>query len=381
MINSKLIPKLFALVVFISSGTWGATATCDPVNTYPTSVNQTSNIGSGSRTIGADMPVDTELMRVEFYRNTALVPWIACNPSSDGSTYNIRQFIALEGSAALVPGWTGKYAGALYQTTVNGIGFAILNKDGYGTGQAITTSPFLKWETPINTARFSFNYNHAFTLVFVKTGPISSGGINGASLPRVTVSAASDIPVTGLNTKPWTIQFTGTIPITNGTCNISSSPNVSMGKYPIENYFGNGRQNSTPWVPFNITLSGCESFIGNYSTGTGQFGAFVGYTGFQTNFLQVKLAPLHGVFDDAKGIMKLQQVAGSANGVGIQVAQDTGAADPIPFSFSSGFRQDVRTYSQVGLNVPMKARYVPAGNVPITPGLANSSVVFTINYN
>lgn len=216
----------------------------------------------------------------------------------------------------------------------------------------------------------------------MKTGPISTGTISAATLPTVRLTAAGTIPVTGLDTTPWTIQFSGDIQVINSTCNVTSSPNVPMGKYAIENYFGSGKPNNTPWVPFSITLSGCAIFNGNYtgSTNAGVFDGDVTYGVRQTNYLQTTFAPVNGVIDDAKGIMRLQSVTNSATGVGIQLAQDTGAVDPVLFSFSAGFRQNVSTSMPGSFAIPMKARYIQAGSDPLKPGLANSSTVFTINY-
>ncbi|PKH26670.1 hypothetical protein CIG19_02430 [Enterobacterales bacterium CwR94] len=385
MSKNKYSRILVMLAAVISGGAWGATPVCSQYMGRPTRVNETPTITSQAISIGADVPVGTVLLTINA-NNTAQansLPSITCAPASDGSTYNINQYLRLFGVARPVAGWTGQYAGALYQTDVSGIGFAIVNRDGTTAGQAIqNATPVLKWTTPISPPGFSFYYGNRISVVFIKTGPISPGVISGASLTRVVLSASSSITTTGLETTPWITQFTGSIPVTVSTCNVASSPTVSLGKHNIETYFGSGRQNSTPWVPFSVLLSGCTQFLGTNATGTVELltTSSATYSNWQTNYLQTTFVPVYGVIDDAQAIMRLQPVTGSATGVGIQIAQDTGAVDPVAFSFSTGLRQDIRTNVPGSIAIPMKARYIRNGTDPVRPGLANSRTVFTVNY-
>lgn len=163
MQKKRILPLLILLNTFISGGAFAATAVCDSYLGRPTNVNQTPRLGATTISIGADTPIGTVLHQVNFTRNAAASPWISCRPSSDGSTYNIAQYLALSAPPALVPGWTGQYAGALYQSGVSGIGFAIVNRDGTTSGQAVTPTPTLKWQTPIAATIFNFYYGNALS--------------------------------------------------------------------------------------------------------------------------------------------------------------------------------------------------------------------------
>lgn len=82
-----------------------------------------------------------------------------------GPIFYIDQYLNLTNK--LVPGQTGVYARALYQTSVLGIGVTIINNDGYGIGTTVSTTLHLKFTTEVSAVPgFNFYYGNRVVLVF-----------------------------------------------------------------------------------------------------------------------------------------------------------------------------------------------------------------------
>lgn len=339
----------------------------------PTIPLLTSNIS-----VGADVPNGTVIHRQRV--NFSNRPWIDCT-TDGGPTFNIDQYLTLTNAPALVPGWSGVYAGALYQTSVPGIGVAITNNDGNGVGTAISTTPFLKWTAivPINLL-YGFYYGNSLIVHFVKTGPISAGMITGAQLPTVLLNTQPSALVPGLPDTPFRVNFSGAISVLVNSC---QTPDVlvPMGKYEVSKYF-TGKGSATPWVSVPIQLLNCPPFQGAYSisgsppiydtNGTVTAGTLV------NNVVALSMVPTYGIIDSLNGIMKLDNDPNVATGVGIQIAQGS-ATNPTPFSFAGNINLQPLTSSVSNINIPFQARYIQTEDT-ITAGPANSKAVFTVNY-
>lgn len=339
----------------------------------PTIPLLTSNIS-----VGADVPNGTVIHRQRVNFNNR--PWLDCT-TDGGPEYNIDQYLNLTNVPALVPSWSGVYAGALYQTSLPGIGVAITNNDGYGVGTAISTVPFLKWTTPIpQDLTYGFYYGNSLIVNFVKTGPINAGVITGAQMPTVLLTAQPSAPVPGLPDTPFRVNFSGAISVIVNSC---QTPDVlvPMGKYEVSQYFS-GKGSATPWVSVPLQLLNCPPFQGAYSnpssppiydtTGTITAGTLV------QNAVSISMVPTYGIIDSTNGIMKLDNDPNVATGVGIQIAQGT-AASPTLFNFAGALSFPQLSSGVTNITIPFQARYIQTEDA-ITAGPANSKAVFTVNY-
>lgn len=336
-------------------------------------------------TVGADVPVDSIIHRQRVTTDGAITPRLICHTTNSALPFDIEQYVLVTNTPGLVPGWGGKYAGMLYQTSVMGIGVAVINDDGTtaSVGQPLGITPLFKWSYPstqFGTAPVTIRNN--FSLVFVKTGPIAGGSINGAQLPTVILDVKGSRSVSGLPRETYRESFSGSINVVAGTCK-TPDVMVSMGSYSMDKYF-NGSVKTTPWKPFNITLTDCPAFYGTY---TSQFYSPVYSIGGTVtpgtrglNRFVMNISPTFGAIDALQGIIKLDGATDSARGIGIQLATGNASApSPVPFNLNNPYQTAVDSGAPGTHTIPMQARYYQTES-RVTPGSANSKAVFTIDY-
>lgn len=345
-------------------------------------LNLTVPITSANIAVGNDVAVGSVIHRLKFNSSGSNRPWVDCDDEGANQEFYIDQYLNLSNAPALVPGWTGIYAGSLYQTSLPGVGVAFINNDGLNNGSPFNTAKMLKWTATVPASKvYSFYYANMITLAFVKTGPIGAGTITGSQLPRVLMTTSSAVPVTGIPSTPYNINFSGAINVTVTSCQ-TPDLTVPMGTYAIEKSFS-GKGTATPWVGFNIQLQNCPAFYGTYSNasapptynsdGTSAAGTLV------YNLLSMSIVPTYGIIDSAQGIIALDSAAATARNVGIQLATGTSAARTI-LDLGKPFQQGFYSTGVRDFILPMAARYIQTGNATVTPGPANSRAVFTISY-
>lgn len=336
-------------------------------------------------TVGADVPVDTIIHRQRLTTDGSRTPRLICHTTNSALPFDIEQYVHVANPPGLVPGWGGKYAGMLYQTSVLGIGVAVVNEDGTAAsvGQPLGFTSLKKWSyssTEFGTGAVVIRNN--FSLIFVKTGPIAGGSINGAQLPTVILDIKGSRSVTGLPREAYRENFSGSINVVAGTCK-TPDVTVPLGSYSMDKYF-NGSVKTTPWKPFNITLTDCPAFYGTY---TSDFyspvysvgGAVTPGTRGLNRFV-MNISPTFGAIDALQGIIKLDGADDSARGIGIQLATgDASAPSPVPFNLNNAYQTAVDSGAPGTHTIPMQARYYQT-ETRVTPGKANSKAVFTINY-
>lgn len=336
-------------------------------------------------TVGADVPVDSIIHRQRLTTDGGMTPRLICHTTNSAMPFDIEQYVHVTNTTGLVSGWGGKYAGMLYQTTVQGIGVAVINEDGNAAsvGQPLGLSPMFKWSYP--STQFGASaviVRNNFSLVFVKTGPIAGGRINGSQLPTVILDVKGSRSVAGLPKEAYRENFSGSINVIAGTCK-TPDVTVPLGSYSMDKYF-NGSVKTTPWKPFNITLTDCPAFYGtytsaNYSPVYSVGGAVTPGTRGLNRFV-MNISPTFGAIDALQGIIKLDGAADSARGIGIQLATgDASAPSPVPFNLNNTYQTAVDSGAPGTHTIPMQARYYQTGT-RVTPGTANSKAVFTINY-
>jgi len=79
------------------------------------------------------------------------------------------------------------------------------------------------------------------------------------------------------------------------------------------------------------------------------------------------------VQNSSLGVIGLNKISNSAQGVGVQILNDDGT--PFPLNKAKSLKSPLSG----SITVPLKARYFQTGN-SITPGVANATATFTVVY-
>lgn len=316
--------------------------------------------GAGNITIGADVPVGTVIYTQNFnpsFRNV----FVKCDTP--------QTFVALVMDYDTPPhplsAWSSGAFGKVYETGLPGVGVFIDN-------HALDTFllPYISNGTRVVEENGWSSNVFKYRIRLIKTGNIQPGAVTGSDLPclmtRVGPTAA---PFTAMR-----LCFTGAINVEAQTC---TTPDVfvAMGKYDMGRYF-TGKVSVTEWKDASIRLLNCPKFHGTveaqYSdNGTGSISGTTG------NSLTLSLTPNTAVIDDANGIMSVKEGSGSAGGVGIQLGY--GASSPQSVRFSRAIKIPLPVTTPSAFTIPLRARYIQTEST-VTPGTADATVTFNINY-
>ncbi|WP_164992075.1 fimbrial protein [Burkholderia stabilis] len=323
--------------------------------------NLVAPLNINALTVGRDVPDGTVL-----YRQTvaAMSPRIDCSGANETITINY----SMPATPLPLSAWNGNpYPGRVYQTGVPGIGVAI-----WFAGNAF---PYAR--TLNNSGATVTNWTAApnFDVSLIKIGPVSPGIIRAASLPSFQLNWTMDNVVTLLRG-----NFSGNINIVSQTCT-TPDVNVDMGQHQTKAFSGAG--SATPWKDFSIRLQNCPAFYGSSSFVTNNDSATGWNSTISTNpnTLGFSLQPTTTIVDPAQGIVALKQTTSgpaAATGVGLQMAN----ASNQPVSFNTTMPSGITPTATPGANysIPLRARYIQTGSAAPTPGPADTSVMFTINY-
>ncbi|MFI8394955.1 fimbrial protein [Pseudomonas sp. NPDC078863] len=361
------INGLLGLAFTMLSGT--AMADCvfiDGTNT----VNRTVALIGTNITVGRDVPLGTTLFKQTFTTSTNLSR-VTCDPG----VYDRTRSRTLSSTPLPLSSWSGQYAGKVYESGVPGIGVYI-----WSEGQAAPDSA-TSGNCGGGTGFCTQNPTLGFDLLFIKTGDVSPGTIQGASLPSVQLDWIS--PTNTLNLQ--NVNFIGSVNVVSRTC-VTPDVNVPLGTRSVNEFAGVGT--GTPWQSFQISLNNCPAFHGTFP-GSPTSPIFDGSTdtpteqGRASNILRFRLDPVDSVIDPVQGIIGLTPSPSgflpAATGIGIQIG--TGDAVPVPVPLSTLRPSGVVTTTTEGASyvIPLKARYIQTA-ATMTPGPANGAVVFTIDY-
>lgn len=263
---------------------------------------------------------------------------------------------------------TGKLANGfsnVFETGVAGIGVKFVGHNGNNSAQL--TGPYST--NANNTGRL----NPGVHAVFVRTGEVGGGAIMGTSMPviRQYISDADgDVLFNTLN-------YSGSIPIVAASCR---TPDFSYNLGTFSSGVFTGVNSTTAWVDTSIKLDSCSPFYG-YLSG-GYYSSSTGGSGktMSKNILTMMLSPVTTVINPASGIIGLditeQKAAG---GIGIQLGtQSGGSFTPLNLATPLSVSPMLNDTSGV-VRFKLGARYIQT-KPTISPGTANASVVYTINY-
>ncbi|NMZ32849.1 fimbrial protein [Pseudomonas proteolytica] len=361
------INGLLGLAFATLSGT--AMADCGFIDGTNTVDRTVALIGSNI-TVGRDVPLGTILFKQTFTTSTNLSR-VSCDPG----IYNVTRNRQLTSTPLPVSSWSGANAGKVYESGVPGVGVYLASE-----GQALP-DPNTFGNCGGGTSFCTSSPQLGFDVFFIKTGDVSPGTIQGASLPSMQNDWISPVNTLILQR----VNFVGSINVVARTC-VTPDVNVPLGTRSVNEFAGVGT--GTPWQSFQISLNNCPAFHGTFpgSPNSPIFDANGDTSteqGRASNVLGFRLDPTDGVIDAAEGIISLTPAPSgflpAATGIGIQIG--TGDAVPIPVPLATIRPSGVVTTTTEGASyvIPLKARYIQTA-ASMTPGPANGAVVFTIDY-
>ncbi|SDJ30712.1 Pilin (type 1 fimbria component protein) [Pseudomonas delhiensis] len=374
MIKRNIISTLIAVFCLTSSSlAWSAMCGYAPSNSSGNGPLVASiPLQASTITVGRDVPLGKEVLRQTFQVSGKID--LQCDREVWANIQYALPTIPLGKSS-----WVGSpYAGNVYKTDVPGIGVAITH---LGTVMPSNRDMVLCSGNVSQCTNTITSFVNPIVLSFIKIGEVAPSTISGASLPTIRVDVTEK--ESGNRITLGSFSYVGAVNVVSATCLTPDVP-VNLGSHQIG--AGTlGPEKTTPFVAFDIVLSNCPAFAGYAaeqwsSAGTGQIcqeKACMPSGMSATNSLRFRLDPMYGSDFPTKGIVKLDGVEGSATGVGIEISRPAGGSVvPIgTFVYGPGVTGvDGATYK-----IPLRARYVQTES-KVTPGPANSSVMFTIDY-
>ncbi|MCF6692624.1 type 1 fimbrial protein [Klebsiella michiganensis] len=348
-----------------------ATCTFSSNSTVKAQFHENMPLAIANLTAGPDVPNGTILYR-QTHRQDGKTIQVGC--SGSGTTF-LDFKVESPGSNGVSSvagiGLSNGNSGKVYNTNIPGIGIAFwFNFNNFD---------YRFYQNGLTAASYQYDIS------LIKTGLISPGAINTSTLPTISVSAGQE-GATSL--KVMTASLSGSINIVSRTCTTPDVP-VDLGVYKISDFPSIG--STSIWKDASIKLTNCPAFYGFYNLNGGD--RYVSYSTnndgtFNRNATNVKntlgytLKPTGEIIDNSKGIISLSNTEGltTAQGLGIQISTGT-AADPLnPMSFNTLLSSGVTLASIEGASytIPLKARYYRTSS--LTPGRADGSIIFTINY-
>jgi type 1 fimbria pilin len=320
-------------------------------------INSALALRVGQITVGRDLPIGSEVYRQTFDAHGSRS--IICTPGSDEITlkYSVHM------SSPPLP-----VAGNIYPTNLSGIGVQF--SDAENRPFSLSTRS-LNCPGP-DTCVFQSHDQQTFTLSLIKVSAnVEVGAISGAALPVVDIS----YDVKGHQLPLRKVRLSGQLRVVSQTCQ-TSNVQVNLGTHSVREF---ERTASLPWQDFAIVLSHCPAFHGYYSVAS----ASLGRDGvLNSNKISFQIDPTQPAVSSSEGILSLTSYdraeVKAAEGIGLQIANDNGHPIKLSVLLDSGIHlrpQDGGSYF-----IRLKARYIKSGNGIVQSGPANSTAIFTINY-
>lgn len=373
LIKKVCLPATLWMLLSMAGSQQAYAFNCSLSNVYG-AINAVVPLQSSNLTIGPDVPAGTIIYQQYFKPNRKTV--VNCT----GNTTIYQPVIQWSYSNQPSPsGWSGNGFSRVYETGIPGIGIAIYT---FKSPSFSVPFDYAAWQDEVTETTMGWVAQEGsieFDIVLIKTGNISPGTLNGSQLPQLqyNFTAQNISPIT-----MGTLRFTGTINIVSQTCQTPDVVNVPMGDYKVKDYF-TGKGKTTEWKDATISLTDCPQFHGILSDGRNTWYTDNNNNGIgaiTNNILTLKLSPNTTPVNSASGILGLTSGTDSATGVGIQMAYGStsdNSHELVDFDVSKNYTmQSNATGSQ---SMPLVARYIQTDST-VTPGKANATVTFTINY-
>jgi len=369
MLKKTCFITISALFYLFSTTSW-ASCTFKNGPGYITSMKSLTMPINRVISVPPDVPVGNEIYRLNIALTDQGLSYVTC--TSPGQFYSGYKYITTP-----LPSTT--YSNTVYETGVPGIGVKFVR--GNSAADFPTTLASATCTADYLGCGFINGWNTDSRLVFIKTASTVTGGvINASQLPTALYSYGQS----GSMLDVYKITLTGSLQVTTPTCDISpvsQTMTVNMGTYQVSAFSGKG--SATGWKNASIQLANCGQFYGNIPSGK-LGGTFNGTTmttpDLVNNFLTVKLTPRNGTAsatDAANGIMKIDDEALSATGVGIQLSSSESTTGII--NLTTGITQTLPKDGTRNITVPLYARYIQTEN-SVTAGTANGRLEYVITY-
>ncbi|WP_176041707.1 fimbrial protein [Burkholderia stabilis] len=242
---------------------------------------------------------------------------------------------------------TGTLAGAIYSTGVAGIGVRF---------SLPVTTPYGYWpktQRRGDTSWIGINVTAVLRIEFIKTGPISAGGVISGEIAEANIDNIfkfSSYRIDGV------ITLEPKVP----TCRVTTPAiTVPLGNMPASTF--NGVGSVSPSKPFNIVLQ-CSG---------GEPGAVTNvYTTLTDHTNPGNVSDTLSLASDA-----------TATGIGIQVLNGSTVIKYGPDSSATGNTNQWKAGESGNgtFTIPLTARYIQTAP-KVTPGAANGLATFTMSY-
>ena len=380
MINQKIKLFLISFLLFLPVLA-EAIVTCE-IDRVGLQKNIT--IQGADITAGADVPVGSPIYSglVSSEADPGALSGMICQ-ETNRREYTIQLYSKLIGGM-------GEIGDGIYETGLPGVGIIFYNNVYNGDTDTPLSNKDKRLQTTINFTRNSqcpniaycrLGSQLAFGFLLIKTGNISAGSINGAMLPKISITATS--PNAGAVVPPGEISsvtFNGSLNIKAGSCKTPGNYDVELGSYNIKDI---AESKSSPWVDASIILTDCPSFTGMVDTNS-DYSLWLypnqgpSHTASNSpNFLEVTLSPLTSTGIASEGTFLIDKNNKSASGVDIQLYKGT-TDNATPVALQQPYNINIVNNGS-SIKVPLIARYLRNGDA-LSPGKATGKVVYLINY-
>jgi major type 1 subunit fimbrin (pilin) len=272
----------------------------------------------------------------------------SCRGTNDaiGGRGAVAYFTSATASSVNAP--SGGSSVTVYQTNVPGVGIAVAGSiyngyAGWSSWNGFTTSYGGPIWTPLNG---TYSVGAQVAVALVKTGNITGGVIPG-------VVVLNFAPYTSAGTQTNQLDTYAITPVTIVSL-ACTTPNVTvpLGTHSPSEMASVGATAAA--VSFDVSLNNCPAGL---------------------NSVKYRIDPVTTVVNSAQSIVALDG-SSSASGVAVQLLNSAGTA-----AFPLSSLQTFSSYSKStggSYTIPLKARYYRTGT--ITPGTANTSMTFTMQY-
>lgn len=384
------------LLMYFSPSAQAITLNCQPaegampVNTIPLNL---------STYVGNEIPIGTIIYQLDSSTGSNL---ITCRSSDPMSSLITPIYSSISNAPLGPPLMVG--ARYVFPTNVSGVGVAfegitpVLN--GATTQLSMSPSLIHSWDIfagniVLPTTSTTKKVIDHIKVYLIKTGPIASGSLVNASMfptikyfvdrPTNANIVATDLPLT-----KWTVNFTGAMQFITATC-VTPDYNVNMGSYNITDRF-RGINSTTPWIDASITLQNCPIFNGRHGNDSTMQKSTNGDMPTGNNriasLISVSLSPTTTIINGSQGVMAINSEGTggtAATGIGLQLGYtpnniNANATSPSRvWTNGSTWNLTLPSDGSRIFKIPLAARYYQTATT-VTPGPANTKMIFTINY-
>ncbi|QOV69747.1 fimbrial protein [Citrobacter sp. BDA59-3] len=347
-------------------------------NDIPPGTIVTTSLSSGTSAIQMpqDIAVGTELFRVTARQSSYASYQTNCNNNTmKKNYYTLGRFTNSPPAVAL----TSTPYGVAYETGIPGIGLVIQTGAG---NRLLGEKTYYTDFCYSNTSSCGTNGQDAnITYILVKTGNITNGSIDLASLPLLeSVTGGNNSP--GSDIVIFRSMLSGIINFTQATCALAEkSKTVKLGEHTHTTLMDSTPY--TPWTDASIDLINCN-YGGAQYYGIQQIGysntstiTDLGAVNIANAQWSLTLTPLT-IIDNNNGIMALAPQSDSATGVGIQLST-TNTATPNLVKFSQHVNGPMIAGMNQTMRIPLYARYIRTSPI-VTGGKADGKVTYTVEY-